>query len=147
MAAYDNLSDSQLLSFIKDGNHAAFTQIYERYWKSLFRTAYHILQDKETAQDITQNIFVSLWHRREIVKIDNLKAWLQQATRFAVFTAIKEKKHDESFYTRLASVTAEIITDNPLLFKEQQQVLKQLIDTLPEDCREAFRLSREEYDL
>jgi RNA polymerase sigma-70 factor (ECF subfamily) len=144
MASFKHLNDNDLLSFIKEGDHAAFTEIYERYWKLLFRTAHHILQDREAAQDVIQNIFVSLWHRKETVQIGNLKAWLQQATRFAVFTAIREKKHDESFYERLASVTAEIITDNPLLFKEQQQLLKQLIDSLPEDCREAFRLSREE---
>lgn len=57
---------------------------------------------------------------------------------------IRDEKQDQSFYERLAAVTTEIIADNPLLFKEQQQLFQQLIDTLPEECRESFRLSREE---
>lgn len=144
MSLYKTLSDGELLSFLKASDEAAFTEIYDRYWKLLYRTSLNILQDRETAQDITQNIFVSLWQRREDAVILNLKAYLQQATRFAVFKAIREQQTDKAFYERLATVTAEIVTDNPLLFKEQQALLMELIGALPEDCREAFRLSREE---
>jgi RNA polymerase sigma-70 factor (family 1) len=138
------LDEPNLLSLLREDSEAAFTEIYNRFWKSLFRTAYHILQDKEASQDIVQNVFVSLWQRRAELRIDNLKGYLHQAARFGVFKAIREQQHDQEFYDRLAQVTADIITDNPLIFKEQQELLRQLIGNLPEDCRETFRLSREE---
>jgi RNA polymerase sigma-70 factor (family 1) len=144
MAENRCLTESELTVLLKQGDQEAFTIIYNTYWKLLFRTAHHILNDTAAAEDIVQNIFVSLWHRRGQVTIVNLKAYLQQATRFSVFQAIRAQKHDHSFYDRLALVTADIITDNPLLFKEQQQLLQKIIDSLPADCREAFRLSREE---
>jgi len=144
MAPVSPLTDPELLSLLKDNDHGAFTEIYNRYWKTLYGSALKIIQDKDIAQDITQNIFISLWHRRTEAEIISLKPYLQQATRFAVFAAIRQMKTDQSFYSRLAEVTADIITDNPLLFKEQQAILKELVETLPTDCRETFRLSREE---
>lgn len=138
------MNDAELLISLKQGDQAAFTQIYDTYWKILFRTAHHILQERTIAQDIVQNVFISLWQRREDVNITNLKAYLQQATRFSVFNAIRDQKHDREFYDRLAQVTVDMIAENPLLFKEQQQLIKNLVDTLPEECKEAFRLSREE---
>jgi RNA polymerase sigma-70 factor (ECF subfamily) len=144
MTPLNEADDLRLLSLLRDDSEAAFTEIYNRYWKSLFRTAHHILQDREAAQDIVQNIFVSLWQRRCEAAVNNLRAYLHQAARFAVFKYIRELKNDQQFYERLAEVTADIITDNPLLFKEQQELLRQLIGNLPEECREAFRLSREE---
>jgi len=141
---YSKVPDHDLLMKLRDGDQAAFTEIYDRYWKLLYKTAAGILQDTDVAQDIAQNIFVSLWQRRQEVNIQALKPYLQQATRFAVFKAIRDQQTDKLFYERLAQVTAEIIMDNPMLFKEQQALLNELIDALPEDCRETFRLSREE---
>jgi RNA polymerase sigma-70 factor (family 1) len=144
MADYRFMTDTELTVLLKQGDQGAFTHIYNTHWKLLFRTAYHILQDHTTAQDIVQNVFISLWQRRNEATILNLKAYLQQATRFGVFKAIRKLKHDQLFFDRLAQVTVDIITDNPLLFKEQQQLIKNLVDTLPEECKETFRLSREE---
>jgi RNA polymerase sigma-70 factor (ECF subfamily) len=144
MTPYNSFTDAELIDLLKSGDENAFTEIYNRYWKLLFKTAYNILQDFAAVQDITQNIFISLWERRNEAKIQTLKPYLQQATRFAVFRAIKEQQTDKAFYERLADVTADILTDDPLIFKEQQELLKNIINALPEDCREAFRLSRED---
>ena len=142
MPAYESYPDQQLVQFLKGGDEAAFTEIYNRYWRLLLHTAFHILQDKEAAQDVVQNVFISLWMRRSETNINNLQVYLRQAVRFSVFKAIREIRHDRTFYKRLAAVTAGIITDDPLLFKEQQQLIEHIIDTIPADCKEAFLLSR-----
>src|SRR6202012_6091125 len=117
------LSDAELLILLKQDNELAFTEIYNRYWKPLYKTASNILQESETAQDITQNIFISLWQRRKEIEVVSLKPYLQQAARFGVFKIIRERQSDQAFYDRLADITVDIITDNPLLFKEQQSLL------------------------
>ena len=144
MSDYSLLSDTELYARLKKGDELAFTQIYNNYSKVLLNTAHRILQERTIAQDIVQNVFISLWQRRAEVEIANLKAYLQQAVRFSVFKAIRNQQHDSAFYDRLSQITVDIVAENPLLFKEQQQLIKSLIDTLPDDCKEAFRLSREE---
>ena len=144
MAAIQSLTDLELVALLKQGQEAAFTEIYHRYWSSLYATANNILGDCELSKDTIQTVFISIWQRRTEINIQNLKAYLQQAVRFAVFKTIREQKVSDAFYERLAQVTVDIINDNPLLFKEQQELLNNLINTLPQDCREAYYLSREE---
>lgn len=138
------VSDSDLTAMLKDGDRKAFGEIYNRYWKSLHQSAYNILGDENAASDSLQEVFVSLWQRRERVEILSLKAYLFQAVRFAVLKSIRQQKTDQLFYTRLAAVTSEIVLENPMLFKEQQHLIAQVIDQLPEDCRAIFLMSREE---
>ncbi|ANI90394.1 hypothetical protein A9P82_14520 [Arachidicoccus ginsenosidimutans] len=144
MPTYRDHTDQQLVELLKQEDRAAFTEIYERYWQVLLRTAYRILQDEDAAQDAVQNVFFSLWQRRKEVNIGHLKAWLQQSVRFSVFKAMREVKWHEAMCERLRKITTDIIMDDPLIYKEQQQLILKLVESLPEDCREIFRLSRTE---
>ena len=138
------ISDSDLISMLKNGDRKAFSEIYNRYWKSLHHFACNIVGDENAASDALQEVFVSLWKRRETVEILSLKSYLFQAVRFGVLKLIRQQKTDQLFYTRLAMVTSEIVLENPMLFKEQQHLIAQLISQLPSDCRAIFVMSREE---
>jgi RNA polymerase sigma-70 factor (family 1) len=144
MALTQILTDHELIALLKQGQENAFTEIYLRYWNSLYKTANNILGDDELAKDVVQNVFISIWQRKFELDIQSLKSYLHQAVRFAVFKVIREQKMSNAFYERLAYVTVEIINDNPLLYKEQQELITKLINSLPPDCREAYHLSREE---
>ncbi|MBD0289055.1 MAG: sigma-70 family RNA polymerase sigma factor, partial [Flavisolibacter sp.] len=95
--------------------------------------------------DAVQEVFIAFWQRRKEANVQALKAYLQQATRFQVLKAIRDQKADEQFYSRLAEVTTDMVYENPLLFKEQEALLRQILENLPEDCRYIFQLSREEH--
>jgi RNA polymerase sigma-70 factor (family 1) len=141
---YSVLDDSDLLRLLLPGDDRAFREVYDRYWKLLFYTAHNIIQDRDVAQDVVQEVFIALWQRRGEVAIQSLKAYLQQATRFQTLKAIRAQKTDDQFYSRLATVTADIVYENPLLFKEQEALLRKILGSLPDDCRHIFHLSREE---
>lgn len=142
--SYATIGDNELLDLLSAGDEHAFSEIYSRYWKLLFDTANNILQNSEAAKDSVQDVFIALWQRRGAVEIQHLKAYLQQATRFQVLKAIRANKVDESFYKRLSEVTVDLVYENPLLFKEQEALLRQILNELPEDCYHVFKLSREE---
>jgi len=110
----------------------------------MYHNACKIMNDENAAQDIVQDVFISLWKRREELNVQFLKSYLQQSTRFAVLKAIRNQKVDDQFYLRLRQITTELVEEQPLLFKEQQAILNQLINALPDDCKESFRMSRDE---
>ena len=144
MLSYSTYDDKQLLGLLTENDENAFSEIYNRYWKPLYHSAHTILHDTSPAQDAVQEIFITLWQRRHSVDIDNLKAYLFQAIRFRVFKAIRAGKAQASFYDRLAAVSREILQQDPLLYKEMQQLIVNTIDALPEDQREIFLLHRTE---
>lgn len=144
MMSFKGFSDQELVEHLVAGDENAFTEIYSRYWKVLYLKAYAILRDNDVAQDAVQDVFISLWNRRATLKILYLRAYLHQAIRFKVLNFIREGRTDEQFYVRLRSVTTEIVAENPLLFKEQETLLQEVVASLPAECKEAFLLSREE---
>jgi RNA polymerase sigma-70 factor (ECF subfamily) len=85
-------TDDQLLYLLRNSDDAAFAEIYNRYWKPLYLSANNVLQVKDAAQDAVQEVFISLWKRRDIVHIDSLPSYLHQAVRFQVFKAIRAEK-------------------------------------------------------
>jgi RNA polymerase sigma-70 factor (family 1) len=141
---YTGLDDTQLLKLLQEEDEEAFAEIYNRYWKLLYTTANNIIRNESAAQDAVQEVFIALWQKGKETDIQFLKAYLQQAVRFQVLKAIRSQKADEQFYNRLSSITSDIIYENPLLFKEQEGLLRQILDSLPDDCRLVFKLSREE---
>jgi RNA polymerase sigma-70 factor (ECF subfamily) len=144
MPAYTIYQDKELVALIHQDDAGAFTELYNRHWKSLYYTAMSILQNPEASRDIVQDVFASLWQRRGDVQIEFPKTYLQQATRFQVFKAIHADKASKEFYQRLAAVSADMIVENPLLYKELEHLIRDLLDALPEDARTAFLLNRDE---
>jgi DNA-directed RNA polymerase specialized sigma24 family protein len=57
--------DSELVTLLKSDGYAAFTEIYSRYWVKLFAVAFHRFNDELEAEEAVQNVFLSLWKRRE----------------------------------------------------------------------------------
>src|SRR5579859_6335764 len=141
---YTDYRDSELLLLIKEGDAAAFNVLYNRHWQSLYIAARNVLRAPEIAKDIVQEVFTSLWQKRAELDIAFPKAYLQQAVRFQVLKAIRADKAHTGFYEGLADVSRKMVEENPLIFKELQHILSDLIASLPEDSRLAFQLSREE---
>ena len=59
------LPDHELVDLLKSGEHAPFVEIYERYWTVLYPHAGKILRNEAEAEDVIQEIFSSLWLKRE----------------------------------------------------------------------------------
>src|SRR5690606_24860340 len=68
-SAYQAYPDSALVSLIKIGDHEAFTEIYNRYGGLMYRHAYAVLKDTDACNDLVQDVFLTLWNKREAVQI------------------------------------------------------------------------------
>ena len=88
---YTQHTDQFLLQQLTHNDQAAFTAIYQRYWKLLFREAMTVLRSQKEAEDCVQELFVSLWNRRQSLSINSsLKAYLQTAIRYQCIDRIEK---------------------------------------------------------
>ncbi|HVU93707.1 MAG TPA: sigma-70 family RNA polymerase sigma factor [Puia sp.] len=148
MATYSNSSDTDLLLLIKDGQEAAFTEIYNRYWERLVATGYYYTRSKEAAEEVVNDVLMGLWMRRASVVIDSLPAYLGTAVKFAVFKVMaRNKRRNEALNGRLpADVETAAHNDTELhldaLFMDEW--LRGVVEQLPEKARLVFVYSREE---
>ena len=146
MDVYNKLSDVQLTTLLKTGDHAAFTEIYDRYWKKMFVLAGQKLDDPDEAKEIVQQIFVRFWERRAEIEIQgSLSAYLSMSVKYRIINAL-DKHYVRKNYIDNLSVTSEIdnSTQEWLDFEEVKERLAALVSDLPEKCRLVFVMSREQ---
>jgi len=132
-------NDCELLALLSYDNRDAFELLYHRYWLQLYDAAYQRLKDNQQAEDIVQDIFVSIWTRRATLKIENLSAYLHAAVRFRVLNYVKRGLVADGFYEPFEAVAAHSsCADGHLMEKEMISLLNAYIKTLPEKRRQIF---------
>lgn len=60
-----NQSDAEVYQALHSGNLLALGILYERYGAIVYRLALQILKNVTDAEDLTQDIFLILWHQRK----------------------------------------------------------------------------------
>jgi RNA polymerase sigma factor (sigma-70 family) len=59
--AYRGLQDGQLVELVAENDADALEALYERYGRAAYSLARRILTDETLAQDVVQEVFLSLW--------------------------------------------------------------------------------------
>jgi RNA polymerase sigma-70 factor (ECF subfamily) len=132
--------DNELLVKVSEGDRRSFDILYNRHWKRVFNAAYKRANDREIAEDITQDVFVQLWTRSSDIIIDNLSSYLLIAARNGVF----KRMGKEDRYTDLSDDFHDLqnsldTTDSKILHKEFLNAFSELIEALPEQQRVIFK--------
>ncbi|HDS06209.1 MAG TPA: RNA polymerase sigma factor [Bacteroides sp.] len=109
----------------------------------LFRMAYRLLNSREEAEDIVQEVYMKLWGmRNELPGYDNIEALSVRITRNLCLDQLRRRKVSQAALKNERSL-AEDDTDNPehrLVKEEQKEVIHTLIASLPEPQRSLVHL-------
>ncbi|WP_442590833.1 RNA polymerase sigma factor [Pedobacter sp. AW31-3R] len=140
-----NDTDDDLLLALRKGDASAFKVLYERYWKEVYTMVYRRLRDEESAKDIVQNIFVNLWTSRKEISIDStLAPYLNRAAKNRTISFYKKNEATFSRDYLFQDEQVQHPIDLALEAGELEAFFKEEIDSMPDNMRKAFILSREE---
>lgn len=135
-----------MLSSLRFGNEGALRQIFDRHYPLLLNDIYRLIPDESTCQDLAQELFVDLWHKREELDIHtSLRAYLRRAAVNKSLNYIKSARRlqfeeaDELTYLPDTTVLDIQKRENQ---ESLEEALHEAIRTLPEKCRIVFNLSR-----
>ena len=132
-------AEQEELSRLAKGDEGAFTEIYNRYWERLFFMAYKRLSSAEDAKEIIQNVFLTLWQKREVLQIQNLPFYLAGMTRYAVYRHLSNEKRREDQLKKIRYSESNKIADSfDLDNKQLLDILSNLTNELPEKYRIVF---------
>ncbi|PKB00269.1 RNA polymerase sigma-70 factor (ECF subfamily) [Flavobacteriaceae bacterium MAR_2009_75] len=135
-------SDSELLKGLYKGEVSSFKSIYDRYFGALYQYSFNILKKRAVCEDIVQEIFISLWTRREKATIKQLKPYLFQAVKHQIFNHFRANKFTLEDLTRLNIIDLSMNISRDIEFDELEQLVRSTVVRLPKRCRHIFILSR-----
>lgn len=149
MGDYKNLSDIQLLELLGQSNHKAYGEIFNRYNYLLIRHAYKKLKDEDLAKDIIQEVFTTLWVKRETeLKSDNLLGYLYICIRNKILDHFGRQKVESKYITSLSDFAKNASyanTDYLIREKDLKAYIEKEIQELPPKMRLIFEMSRNEH--
>lgn len=140
-------TDQELIALIAKDNREAFAALYQRYWDKVFAVALHRLGDVHEAEEVVQEIFLSLWARRNSIQLTHsLQTYLSVAVKYKVINHLARQYRRQLQLDELANTAPQNFNSTAewLNEKELRSQLEKGIGNLPEKCRIVFLLSREE---
>lgn len=86
------VTDELLWKTFKEGSEAAFEEIYNRYFKTLYNYASKFTPDKELVRDCIHDLFIELWESRHNLRdTTSIKYYLFKAMRYTMLDQLKSK--------------------------------------------------------
>ena len=122
-----------------------FEKVYNTYWEKVYAVCYNNTRKLELSQGMTQEIFKSLWERKDTLEIEHIENYLVRAAKFKVSEyyrnkAIREKNINIACQNYCDTANC---TEDDLSFTLLLEELNLLVDKLPCRCKEVFKMSRE----
>jgi RNA polymerase sigma-70 factor (ECF subfamily) len=142
----DRQEEADLFEKIKDGDEKAFERLFHCYYSHLCLFAEHYVHNHAEAEEIVQDIFVSIWEKKEKIAITtSVKNYLFRSVKNNCLNYIKHNQIKNQYADKLLSESRpEDPGDSDFIESGLLQKIEECINSLPEKRREVFRLSREE---
>jgi RNA polymerase sigma-70 factor, ECF subfamily len=139
------LTDQQHFDALASGDITAFEMYFKSFYQPLCSYAYSFLHDRDEAEEIVQSTFLSVWERRETLKVHTSgKSYMYAMVRNACLNVIKHEKIKQKYVGEEIALAqpgyesvAQIVASTEL-----ETRIQAAIEKLPEQCRLVFKLSR-----
>jgi len=139
------LEEQYLIKGLLNRNKIVFDFVFHYYYSGLCAFCERITGSQQSAEDIVQDLFVTLWVKHQQIKITtSLKNYL--------FTSVKNRSLDYLKHEQIKSQKLSHITDEKELPEnlssmwfaeaELQAVVESSLKKLPPRCRAIFEMSR-----
>ena len=93
-SARDANDDEQLIVRVAQGDRSAFGTLYDRFYTPLYSLAIKMLMDEAEAQDLLQEVFLSVWNKAATFRADRGSAfsWVVTQLRNRAIDRIRSRR-------------------------------------------------------
>lgn len=143
----DVLPEDILLKRIAQDDEKAFRIIFDRYKKRFYGAALKMSRSPDIAEEIVQEVFLTLWLRRStLAEVENPASYLLTIAYNSISHQFRkmarEKRVKERLIERMSM--SECSTEKIIEEKENRQLLQNIICQLPTQQQLIYRLSKQD---
>jgi RNA polymerase sigma-70 factor, ECF subfamily len=146
-ASAERLADEELMPLIGRKDSRAFEVFYDRHSEIAYSLAYRIVGDRATAEDVTQEAFVSIWRSgaRYDVGRGSVRSWTLGIVRYRAIDALRgsagrarKLTYDDAVLEQSPSADS---TDAEALRRETAAEVREALDELPGEQSKVIELA------
>lgn len=130
---------------LKAGSASALEALYDLYGNLMYALALRILHNSQEAEDVVQEVFLSVWHRCNYEpERGSLKTFLILLTRSRALDRLRSQSTRSNTLQRAGRALEQGIPREPLesaMSDEVSRHVQAALNTLPEQQRQALELA------
>ena len=144
-----HLDDETLLRQIAQQQPEALATLYDRYSRLVFSLALNALGNPNTAEEITQDVFMRVWDRASTYRADQGKVstWLSRIARNRAIDVLRQQRvRPEHHSVEWAEVPLAALPriggpEEEVALAMEQRRVREAVVQLPEEQREVLALA------
>lgn len=145
--------DADIIRRARSGDLEAFRQIHEHYGRRILNFIYRMVDSREDAEDLTQNVFLTVFHElRRLQDEARFDSWLYRIARNEVYQTYRKKRgrprmmETGDSFPREAHPQRQWKDERPgpqdhMLSSELGAMIDKVLSTLPQKMKEVFVLA------
>ncbi len=146
-AKIERLADEEVMHLVQEGDPRAFELLFERHGGAAFSLAYRMVGDRASAQDVSQEAFLSIWRSKMRYQADrgSVRTWVLGIVHHRAIDALRRSMlHDrrrgsaEGMEERFEAAER---TDVEVARREEARTVRAAIGTLPADQSRVVELA------
>lgn len=132
------------ISIHKADTAVVFERIFKEHFKNLHAYACSILSDSDEAEERVQQVFYKLWEKKErIDELQSVQAYLYRSVYNECMNYVKHEKvksAHEAHAVHHGNIASQ--PEDNATTKQLEQRIAEAMNSLPEQCRTIFQMSR-----
>jgi RNA polymerase sigma factor (sigma-70 family) len=136
-------NERQLVLQAQAGNAEAFGQLYDAYMERIYRFIYFRVEDQQTAEDITSQVFMRAWNNLDRFRLGRTPylAWLYTIAHNAVIDHYRTRKVTTALEdVRLSQPDYAEVVENEIDIEVEMKSIKSAMQTLTGDQQQVLML-------
>jgi RNA polymerase sigma-70 factor, ECF subfamily len=142
----DGLSDHELLRQVRVGDKQAVAALYDRYSSPVINLATYVLGNRESAEEVLQDVFLTVWKRPEVwdAARGSFLTWLLTITRNRAIDRLRGREGSANKREMSLEIAPEIAADDIQMEGvewDNARALRGLIERLPQDQAQLIEMA------
>lgn len=142
----DHQTLTALLERIQHDDETALSALYDAYVNAVFSVALHVLGNQQDAEEVTQDVFLRIWHKAEQYdpQRGRFLTWLLTITRRLAIDQVRRKQRVVEVPDPVSLDAHEQLWDQVVAKDEMTDLQRSLLSALqelPGDYRDAILLA------
>jgi len=136
-------NERQLVLQAQAGNSEAFGQLYDAYMERIYRFVYFRVEDQQTAEDITSQVFLKAWSNLDRFSFDRTPylAWLYTIAHNAVIDHYRTRKVTAALDdVQLSQQDHAEVVENEIDLTAEMKSIKAALRMLTDDQQKVLTL-------
>jgi RNA polymerase sigma-70 factor (ECF subfamily) len=137
---HQELSDEALAELVQKGDKERFGVLMERYEKKLFRYGRKFLSNKDTIDDVVQEVFIKTYQSIQGFDIhQRFSPWIYRIAHNTFINELRRHSRNPLYLFDFDTLVAHPIYEDPAVMEREQKEMRAMLDAGLETLQPNYR--------